>query len=321
MSKIQKRLDFFDRFVKNYHLSKDEVNVNIHCPFCKDSNRKKRKMVIHLEKCFYHCWVCDKKGSNVSYLFSKVNKEAAKIASEIFFNNTSKKQSLFDEEIDEPLEIVNLPAGFKFFLDGFNLKDPDVRDTFLYLKSRGFNKHKLFMLRAGYSSNNDLRRYLILPSYDKNGELNFYVSRNIDVGTNDSFKYKNANISKGKIIFNEINISWDKPLTIVEGPLDLIKTNDNATCLLGSSLTEDMLLFQEIVKNKTKIRLALDSDVYHKTIKIAKLLSQYDIEVEILDTRGADDVGDMSKEKFNKVLESSKTFTENDSLLAKIRAL
>ena len=321
MSKIQKRLDFFDRFIKNYHLSKDGVNVNIQCPFCKDSNSHKRKMVIHLEKCFYHCWVCDRKGSNVGYLFSKFNKEAAKYASDIFAGAKSKKKSLFEEEVDEPMEVLNLPLGFKFFLDDFNLKDPDIRATFLYLKSRGFNKHKLCMLRAGYSIDNDLRRYLILPSYNKDGELNFYVSRNIDVGTNDSFKYKNANVAKNKIIFNEINIDWNIPLTIVEGPLDLIKTNDNATCLLGSSLTEDMLLFQEIVKNKTKVRLALDSDVYYKTIKIAKLLSQYDTEVEILDTRGNDDVGDMSKERFNKILESSTSFTENDSLLAKIRAL
>ena len=95
-------------------------------------------------------------------------------------------------------------------------------------------------------------RYLILPSYDKNGELNFYVSRNIDADTANSFKYKNANVSKNKIIFNEINIDWNIPLTLVEGPLDLLKTNDNATCLLGSALNEEMLLFQQIVKNKHK---------------------------------------------------------------------
>ena len=68
------------------------------------------------------------------------------------------------------------------------------------------------------------------------------------------------------IIFNELNIDWSKELTIVEGPLDLIKTNDNATCLLGSSLTEDMLLFQKIVANKTNIKLALDSDIFSKSL-------------------------------------------------------
>jgi len=320
MSNIQKRLEFFDKFIKNYHLSKDGVNINIWCPFCKDSNKNKRKMVVHLEKCFFHCWVCDKKGSNVSYLFSKINKAAANNCNNIF-KSSNKKFSLFGDEPIEEIDPVFLPIGFRFFLEDFNLKNPDTRDVFTYAKNRGINKHKLCMLRAGYSTDPAMSRYLILPSYDSKGELNYYVSRNIDVDTHNSFKYKNASIPKSKIIFNEINIDWNLPLTIVEGPLDLLKTNDNSTCLLGSALTEDMLLFQKIVRNKTDIKLALDSDVYFKSIKIAKLLSQYDINVDVLDTRGPEDVGDMTHEKFSNILNNSQKFNDNDSLLAKIRSL
>jgi DNA primase len=321
MSKISNRLDFIDKHIQNYTVSKDGVNLNIWCPFCKDSNRNKLKMVIHLEKCFYHCWVCDKKGSNVSYLFSKISRNISELSKAVFLNRKAKI-SIFDEEIEEEnIEPVNLPEGFRFFIQDFNLSDPNVRDVFKYAKNRGIDKHKLHILRAGYSLNSSLCRYLILPSYDKKGELNFYVSRNIDSDTTCSFKYKNAHVPKKSIIFNEINIDWSLPLTIVEGPLDLIKTNDNATCLLGSALNEDMKLFQEIVKNKTKVNLALDSDVYHKTVRIAKLLSSYDINVDILDTRGSEDVGDMSKEKFSEILDNSKSFSENDTLLAKIRSL
>jgi hypothetical protein len=320
MSNIQKRLEFFDRFIKNYHLSKDGVNINIRCPFCKDSNKNKRKMVVHLEKCFFHCWVCDKKGSNIRYLLSKINKRAADSCENIF-KSYNKKFSLFNIEEEENIEPVFLPEGFKFFIDDFSLTNPDIRDVFMYAKKRGINKHKLCMLRAGYSNSSTLSRFLILPSYDRNGSLNYYVSRNIDADTANSFKYKNATIPKSRIIFNEINIDWSIPLTIVEGPLDLLKTNDNATCLLGSALTEDMLLFQQIVRSKTDIKLALDSDVYSKSIKIAKLLSQYDINVDILDTRGAEDVGDMTHEKFNNILSKSQKFNNSDSLLAKIRSL
>ena len=321
MSKISNRLDFVEKHIKNYTISKDGVNLNIWCPFCKDTNKNKLKMVIHLEKCFYHCWVCDKKGSNISYLFSKINRQISELSKSVFINRKAKI-SLFEEEVEEEsFEPVVLPEGFRFFIQDFDLSNPDVRDVFAYAKNRGIDKHKLHILRAGYSTNNDLRRYLILPSYDENGELNFYVSRNIDADTTNSFKYKNATVPKKSIIFNEINIDWNLPLTIVEGPLDLLKTNDNATCLLGSALNEDMKLFQKIVKHKTKINLALDSDVYHKTIRIAKLLSSYDINVDILDTRGSEDVGDMSKERFKEILNTSKTFSEKDTLLAKIRSL
>ena len=320
MSNIQKRLEFFDKFIKNYHLSKDGVNININCPFCSSSNKSKRKMVIHLEKCFYHCWICGKKGNNVKYIFTKISKQAANNCENIF-KMYDKKFSLFDSDVEEEIDPVSLPEGFRFFLEDFNLKNPNTRDVFAYAKSRGINKHKLCMLRAGYSTSFSMSRFLILPSYDNEGNLNYFVSRNIDADTTNSFKYRNANRPKSKIIFNEINIDWNIPLTLVEGPLDLLKTNDNATCLLGSALTEDMLLFKKIVSNKADVKLALDSDVYFKTLNIANLLSQYDINVDILDTRGDSDVGDMTHEKFNNILSSSKKFNENDSLLAKIRSL
>lgn len=324
MSKIYKRLEFFDKYLTNYSLSNDGVNLSIWCPFCKHENKHKKKMVIHLEKCFYHCWICDKKGTNISYLLGRYNSKLGKLSEGVFIKRSNNLSiDIFDKglEIEESHDPVVLPPDFNFFIDqksGFN---PDARDVLKYAVSRGFTKHKLYMLRAGFSNNSDFRRYLILPSYNNLGELNYYVSRKIDVGTSDSFKYKNANFPKKKIIFNEINIDWKLPLTIVEGPLDLIKTNDNATCLLGSSLTEDMLLFQKIVENKTSINLALDSDVYAKSLNIASLLHRYDIPVNIIDTRGAEDVGDMHPEDFQRRLTLSKEYNKNDKLLAKIRSL
>ena len=59
-----------------------------------------------------------------------------------------------------------------------------------------------------------------------------------------------------------------------------------------------MKLFKKIVENKTTVYLALDSDVYYKTLKIANLLYSYDIETFIVDTRSANDVGDMKLSQF-----------------------
>jgi len=320
LEKAAKRLKFI-KSITNASLSKDEVNLNIWCPFCKSSDRNKKKLSIHLEKCYYHCWVCDKKGSNISYIVSLINKSKCKEA-ESLFRTSKKKFDLFSEEIEETLkEEVKLPENFSFLVENYNTQDPDSRDVLKYAIKRGFNKHKLYLLRPGFSTSYDFSRYLILPSYDKNGDLNYYTARKIDADTHNSFKYKNATVSKSNIIFNEINIDWNRELTIVEGPLDLIKTNDNATCLLGSSLTEDMLLFQEIVKNKTKVKLALDSDIFYKTLKIANLLSSYDISVDILDTRGFEDVGAMTHEAFKSVFKNSKQYNSNDNLLNKIRNL
>lgn len=318
---IEEKINFLDSFLNVSH-SKDGVNVSIWCPFCKHSNKNKHKLAIHLEKNLFHCWLCDKKGSDVSYVISRLNKSKVEKAKLIFAKKKNSTNVLFEieEEIEE-IEKVEKPSGFKLLANAYNSNHPDVRDVFRYAIKRGANKHKFWFLRLGYSLDSDFRRSLILPSLDENGEINFYTSRKIDEPGNSPFKYKNADIKKKNIIFNEINLNWNLPLTIVEGPLDLLKTNDNATCLLGSSLTEDMKLFRKIVENKTEVNLALDSDVYYKALKIAEMLYAYDVNVNILDTRIADDVGDMTHLQFNEILNNTKRFEKEDKLLSKIAML
>tara|TARA_B100000902_G_scaffold234252_1_gene222124 strand:- start:291 stop:1256 length:966 start_codon:yes stop_codon:yes gene_type:complete len=319
-NKIYKRLEFIKNIVSYSSMSKDNVNLNIWCPFCRHSSKSKLKLSIHLEKCFYHCWLCDKSSNNIPYLVSKLDRNKFEAAKGLF-NSSSRKFSLFGEEevIEKPNVVI--PENFCFLIENFNSINPDARDVFKYSIKRGFNKKKLHMLRPGFSLSKDFRRYLILPSYDKHGDLNYYTARKIDVNSSDSYKYKNASISKKDIIFNELNIDWQKPLTLVEGPLDLIKTNDNATCLLGSSLTEDSALFYEIVKNKTDVKLALDRDAYSKSLEIAELLISYDISVDLINTKYFDDVGEMSREDFHELYEKAKPYQENDKLLNKIRLL
>lgn len=317
---ISEKLDFISRLTSNYNVCNDNTNVEIWCPFCKHSNKRKLKLVIHLEKCFYHCWICDSKGSNISKIVKKYNSSMTSESARLFQNKKVSAINLFDEEdLNEEIgEPVIMPDGFRLIANSFNSKNPDVRDIFKYCIKRGVNKHKMWYLRLGYSLNDEFRRQLILPSFDKNGDLNFYTSRRIDENTNSPFKYKNSKVSKKNIIFNELCIDWSIPLTIVEGPLDLIKANDNSTCLLGSSLTPDMLLFKKIVENKTEVNLALDKDVYYKSMNIASMLHSYDINVNILDTRCAEDVGDMTHEQFKNALNNSKTFSKEDKLLSKI---
>ena len=319
--KILKRYELFKKISPRHQLANDQVNLLIWCPFCQNSNKRKLKLSIHLEKCFYHCWICDKKGSNIPYLVKKINAQYAAEAEELF-TVYKKSFDLFESSEDtEDRILVELPPQFMFLAESFNHVNPDVKAVLKYAIKRGVNKHKLWMLRLGVSLHPEFSRMLILPSYDKDGNLNFYTGRKIDVDTKNSYKYKNALVPKKNIIFNELNLDFNIPLTIVEGPLDLLKTNDNATCLLGSSLTENMKLFHEIVKNKTEVILALDDDAYDKAIKIAKNLSVYDINVKILNTSIAEDVGDMSTTQFKEVYNEAKEISETDMLLSKIRSL
>ena len=151
-----------------------------------------------------------------------------------------------------------------------------------------------------------------MPSFDSNGKLNYYVARSIDPDVKR--KYINAKVSKSDVIFNEINIDWSQELTIVEGPFDLTKCDDNATCLLGSSFSQKSKLLQEIVKNNTPVLLALDSDMKVKTQEYAKLLSSYGMQVRILDLGTYSDVGEMTKVDFLTAKKIAATWKDTDRL-------
>ncbi len=155
-----------------------------------------------------------------------------------------------------------------------------------------------------------------MPSFNVDGKLNFFVARTID---NKRYpKYLNPSISKIDIIFNELNINWKEPLTIVEGAFDLVKCNSNATCLLGCQLSEESLLFSEIIKNSTPVILALDNDKQYRQQKIAKKLSTYDISVKILSLNGFQDVGEMSKKQFMDAKNCARQWTSTGMLQYKI---
>ena len=178
-------------------------------------------------------------------------------------------------------------------------------------------RRDMWYFKFGVSVFNGFRRRVIFPSYDAEGNLNFYTGRDID---GDRFpKYLNAPVDKKEMVFNDLFIDWDKEVALVEGPFDLVKCNDNATCLLGSFLARDSLLFQKIIEHKTPILLALDPDARLKTIKIARSLLEYDVPVRMLDHGEYDDVGDMTKQEFLRRRQDAKPWNNTQGLLAKIQ--
>jgi len=92
---------------------------------------------------------------------------------------------------------------------------------------------------------------------------------------------------------------------------------------LGSTLTENHLLFREIVKNKTPVTMVLDPDARLKSQKIASLLHSYDVDVKTLDISPYEDVGEMPTGKLTEMLPNAIKWSSNDrlrSLISTIRS-
>ena len=309
MSSTKAKLRFLSSVMGNPARSTDGINYAFRCPSCKNKDTSKKKLVIRLDNDHFHCWVCDYRGRKLSSIFRKYFPSyLQKYELEFLGKKLSNKESA-DVALQES---VTIPKEFSLLANMLNCIDPDIQKVIKYARSRGITDRDMWYFKFGTCSTGKYRRRLIMPSFDDDGNLNYIVARAID---NTAIrKYINARVPKKDVIFNEINIRWDEELTIVEGPLDLVKSNYNSVCLLGSSLNESYALFKKIVRNKTPVLLALDPDAITKSHKIAKLLASYDIRVRILEKHSYDDVGAMSKDIFSKFRLAALPWCENDRL-------
>lgn len=314
METITKKINFIKKcFGENHKISSQGKNIQVRCPICNGSDEK-LKLSICLETWVCHCWVCNTKGKTPYYIIK--NNISSGLANEYLkeFNiNIGSKDdpTLEDKDAIKP---IDFPASFKLLANIEKTMDPDIRDCLNYLKCRGVTKELMWRHKIGYMSGRKWSRRIVFPSFNKDHDLNFYVTRSID--DDQFFKYLNCKENKKtRIVFDEFRIDWKKELTIVEGVFDMIKCGFNTTCLLGSSLNTSHYLFEKIVENKTPVLLALDSDMKQKRYQIANALSLYDISVRIMDLDNYHDLGDMPIELAKQKALEAPNYSRDNRLL------
>ena len=129
-------------------------------------------------------------------------------------------------------------------------------------------------------------------------------------------KYKNPPASK-HIVFNELMVNLKEPIVLVEGVFDAIKAH-NSIPLLGSTLSSGSKLFKAILTHSKRIYVALDQDAEKKALNIINSLILHGIKVYKIDTSEYEDVGEMTKEEFEKRKDASTLFDSNSLLIQKI---
>jgi len=295
-------------------------NISVICPICRsnhDESYSKKKLVIRTDNGINHCWVCGFKSKNLVFLIKTFYTSHYKEYLEKFVD-VSNLLSNVDEDATEYVAPLILPEESKLIVENYKTNYYAKR-YFEYLKTRNISSEEdLWYWKFLYTSKDKAYwNRIIVPSFDANGKLNYYTGRRIK--ENIFTKYKNPYVVRESIIFNEINVNWNEPLVIVEGVFDLIKCTRNATAILGSDLNINYSLFQNIVVNETPVVLALDPDVKEKSIKLAKSLLDYNIDVYMIDIPYDKDVGDLHKEQFLELYNKKQKITKQDLLVHKIR--
>ena len=249
------------------------------CPFC---NHYKPKLQIHFELGQYHCWVCGVKGRSIATLLRKL-----KVSKEIIDKfRTNKNNVLLNRdnsnvsELD--IELVTLPKEFKPLY--IKREDPDYKHALRYLMKRGLTVYDILKYNIGYCDSGPYSGMVIIPSYDCNGKLNFFVGRSYYKDA--TIRHKNPKVSKNIIGF-ESTINWELPIVIVEGAFDAIAVKRNAIPLFGkkimSSLKEKILL--EKVKT---VYICLDRDAREDSLKLSQYFSNHGITVHYVDLHEKD---------------------------------
>lgn len=314
-SDVSDKLRFIKRTFGPYEMGRNGQNVAVSCPKCRDPQKK--KLAIRLDDDRVNCWVCGQRGRLVGVIKQF---KSTHVLREYVTKFAGKNIRLFMDDAPSDKPPLELPERFRLLAPRLQTGELTVAWAVSYLKRRGLTERDFWYFKFGVSIDKKMEKRVIMPSFDADGELNYYTGRTTDPRM--WRKYMNCDEDKKAIIFNEINIDWGKELTLVEGPFDLVRCNENATCLLGSSLPENSLLFGRIYQNKTPIVLALDRDMQGKSWqRIARTLSDYDVSVRIVDLGGCSDVGEMTKEQFLAAHEAARPWDREGALRLKIRSM
>jgi DNA primase len=232
--------------------------ISFNCPVCDDGRNKHNLEVNYIDN-VYKCWSCgDSEGTHgpLGRIFDRYGNKKQKKLYNVFKPETVVKR-------EKKKKTLKLPEGFTLFKDSSPVY-PVRRQAMNYLKSRGITDEMIEKFGIGFCDKGDHAGRIVIPSYNTNGELNYYIARSWNPMSRA--KYKNPEAEKDKIIFWESLIDWNKDIYLVEGAFDGLFV-DNPIPMLGKHMSE--LLFETIYKKaKANIIICLDADAWENAVKL-----------------------------------------------------
>ena len=285
-------------------------NYAYKCPFC---NHHKPKLEVNMVPNLkgenpWHCWVCNAKGKTLVGLFKKIKVTSDKIAElKSILGFTTKEEVVHDKTK------VELPKEYKPLT---NLARTDIaaKHALMYLKKRGINKADILKYNIGYCEEGRYNNRIIVPSYDANGELNYFIAR--DINPDSKKKYDTPKCNKNELIGLEYFINWDVPVILCEGIFDAIAIKRNAIPLLGKSIPKALML-KLVQPNVKTVYVSLDRDALKDALKYAEELLNLGKDVYLVDLQDKDP-SDMGFEKFTKLVHEAEQLTLGQLIYKKI---
>ena len=238
------------------------------CPVCSydikglDELDGRGNLEINYKQGVYKCWSCaethDTHG-RLRYLIKKYGTLRQLKKFELLIpNEPGEEEKKLYKKVRLPKEFIS----FKTASIGIKLTHHYKR-AYNYLKERNVTDEMIEKFNIGFCYEGKYANRIIIPSYDSDEILNYFVARSYE--TRPYRKYDNPEAEKQMIIFNEFLIDWNEPIYIVEGPFDSIFV-PNSIPMLGKKISD--LLFNMLYERAKKVIIVLDGDAFADAEKL-----------------------------------------------------
>lgn len=287
---------------------KSKGNLAFTCPFCK---HYKKKLEVHPDRQQWNCWVCGNKGRAIYSLFKRIGVDKSYF---IRLNEIAPSKVYYNiDNEDFKSVVVKLPAEY-IPLWIKRPKDFFYKTASKYLENRGITYNDILKYRLGYCQGGLYDGMIIIPNYDKDGQLTYFTNRSFMIG--NFKKFINPPINRNIIGF-ELQLNWDEPITIVESGLDAIIIRNNATPLYGKIIPEQLKL--SILENEVKnINICLDPDANKAAMAHSEYFISNGVNINFVELPEGNDPSTLGYDKTWELINKSKTINSSDIFQQKI---
>jgi len=302
--------------------------IQVNCPRCQEEQGLaypdgKFNLEINTAKRMFRCWKCEDPKFSGS-LGRLIRTFGTGMDYDLYksYANMYGDYSYNDEDEKEYAPVV-LPEEMIMFSQ-MDPKNPEHFEAYNYLVTeRLISRDIILRYRLGFCITGKYARRIIVPSYDKYGEVNYFVARTYDKTVKKN-KYMNPESDKEKIIFNEGLINWDSTVYLVEGAFEFLSFPVNIIPMLGKTLLTT--LFLKLKEMKPDVVVLLDPDAHKDAIDLYQMIRTIYVgceeKVKIVKLPNNDDLDELRKkyghDALIKSLRSARDLTTDDYFIKKL---